>query len=93
MPTGNLSSGTQGKSALNHANASKLGDYRVSFLTTEFCFQAVDKAKAIIEADANRSFVVDVFDAGSNQKVRNKYYMCMPRKCFVTGSDKKLFSL
>lgn len=65
-----------------------------SLLTTEFCFQAVDKAKAIIEADGNRSFVVDVFDAGSNQKVRrNKHYMFMPRKCFVTGSDKKLFSL
>ncbi|KAL9974137.1 hypothetical protein ACROYT_G011141 [Oculina patagonica] len=31
--------------------------------------QAVDKAKAMIEADPNRSFVVDVFDAGSNQKV------------------------
>ncbi|XP_067053793.1 alanine--tRNA ligase, cytoplasmic-like [Acropora muricata] len=31
--------------------------------------QAMDKAKAIIEADGNRSFVVDVFDAGSNQKI------------------------
>ena len=29
----------------------------------------MDKAKAMIEADNNRSFVVDVFDAGSNQKV------------------------
>jgi len=53
----------------------------------------MDKAKAIVEADGNRSFVVDVFDTGSNQKVRNKHYMCMQRKCFVTGSDKKLFSL
>lgn len=31
--------------------------------------QAMDKAKAMIEADNNRSFVVDVFDAGSNQKI------------------------
>jgi len=31
--------------------------------------QAVDKAKAMIDADNNRSFVVDVFDAGSNQKI------------------------
>ncbi|KAJ7374691.1 Alanine--tRNA ligase, cytoplasmic [Desmophyllum pertusum] len=31
--------------------------------------QAVDKAKAMIEADSNRSFVVDVFDAGSNSKI------------------------
>ena len=37
--------------------------------TVAFHFQAVDKAKALIEADNNRSFVVDVFDAGSNQKV------------------------
>lgn len=29
----------------------------------------MDKAKAMIEADPNRSFVVDVFDADSNQKV------------------------
>lgn len=32
-------------------------------------FQAIDKAKGIVEADPNRSFVVDVFDAGSNSKV------------------------
>lgn len=32
-------------------------------------FQVVDKVKAMIEADNNRSFVVDVFDAGSNKKV------------------------
>ena len=31
----------------------------------------MDKAKAMIDADNNRSFVVDVFDAGSNQKVAN----------------------
>ncbi|XP_073233426.1 alanine--tRNA ligase, cytoplasmic-like [Porites lutea] len=31
--------------------------------------QAVDKAKAMIAEDSNRTFVVDVFDAGSNQKV------------------------
>ena len=37
--------------------------------TLEFLFQAVDKAKAMIAEDSNRSFVVDVFDAGSNQKV------------------------
>ena len=37
--------------------------------TVAFHFQAVDKAKALIEADKNRSFVVDVFEAGSNQKV------------------------
>lgn len=29
----------------------------------------MDKAKAMIEADPNRSYVVDVFEAGSNQKV------------------------
>lgn len=34
-----------------------------------FLFQAIDKAKGIVEADPNRSFVVDVFDAGSNSKV------------------------
>ena len=39
------------------------------FRTLEFLFQAVDKAKAMIAEDSNRSFVVDVFDAGSNQKV------------------------
>ena len=39
------------------------------FKTLEFLFQAVDKAKAMIAEDSNRSFVVDVFDAGSNQKV------------------------
>ena len=32
-------------------------------------FKAVDKAKAMIEADPNRSYIVDVFEAGSNQKV------------------------
>lgn len=31
--------------------------------------QAVDKAKAIIEADGHMTFVVDVFQAGSNQKI------------------------
>ncbi|XP_058946553.2 alanine--tRNA ligase, cytoplasmic-like [Pocillopora verrucosa] len=31
--------------------------------------QAIDKAKGIVEADPNRSFVVDVFDAGSNSKI------------------------
>ncbi|CAH3042742.1 unnamed protein product [Pocillopora meandrina] len=30
---------------------------------------AIDKAKGIVEADPNRSFVVDVFDAGSNSKI------------------------
>lgn len=40
-----------------------------NFKTLEFLFQAVDKAKAMIAEDSNRSFVVDVFDAGSNQKV------------------------
>ena len=39
------------------------------FKPLEFFFQAVDKAKAMIAEDSNRSFVVDVFDAGSNQKV------------------------
>ena len=39
------------------------------FKTLEFFFQAVGKAKAMIAEDSNRSFVVDVFDAGSNQKV------------------------
>ena len=29
----------------------------------------MDKAKAMIEADPNRSYIVDVFEAGSNQKV------------------------
>ena len=29
----------------------------------------MDKAKAMIAEDSNRTFVVDVFDAGSNQKV------------------------
>ena len=40
-----------------------------NFKTLEFLFQTVDKAKAMIAEDSNRSFVVDVFDAGSNQKV------------------------
>lgn len=34
----------------------------------------MDKAKAMIEADPNRSYVVDVFEAGSNQKVSVKSY-------------------
>lgn len=34
----------------------------------------MDKAKAMIEADPNRSYVVDVFEAGSNQKVSFKSY-------------------
>ena len=45
-----------------------------NFKPLEFFFQAVDKAKAMIAEDSNRSFVVDVFDAGSNQKVVIKAY-------------------
>ena len=36
----------------------------------------MDKAKAMIEADPNRSYIVDVFEAGSNQKVSFKNYRC-----------------
>ena len=35
----------------------------------------MDQAKAMIETDPNRSFVVAVFDAGSNSKVRTGVFV------------------